>query len=58
MTQNEELAKEWAAKENSSIGYVNEYAIDLKGLKILDSDGKECGILNWVAILVQNRVLF
>ena len=55
-TQDIELAKEWAAVENSSIGFVNKYAIDLSRLKILDLTLKEYSVLNWIAILVKYRI--
>ena len=53
-TQNIELAKEWACKQNSD-GYVNEYNLDLDGLKILDLLNGEYNILNWIALLLKYR---
>lgn len=49
-----ELAKEWAAKHNT-ICFVNEYELDLSNLKILNLIDKKYSVLNWLAILLQNR---
>lgn len=51
-TEIEELAKEWAVDINRD-GYVNEYELNLKGLKILYL--KKYNILYWLAILLENR---
>lgn len=53
-TENVELAKEWSCftKEN---GYVNQYSLVMDNLKILNLNSKEFHILNWLAILVENR---
>ena len=53
-TENVELAKEWACQESAD-GFVNEYLLRTEGLSILDLDGGEYHILNWLAILLQNR---
>ena len=53
-TQDIEFAKEWACKQNSD-GYVNEYNLDLDGLKILDLLNGEYNILNWIALLLKYR---
>jgi hypothetical protein len=55
-TQDIELAKEWAAVENDSIGFVNKYEINLSKLKVLDLTTKEHSALNWIAILVRHRI--
>lgn len=48
------MAMEWACKENKD-GFVNEYELDIENLKVLNLlDGKH-HILNWMAILLQNR---
>ena len=54
-TQDLDLAKEWACKNNTD-GFVNEYEIDIEGLKILDLREEKFNILNWICILVKNRV--
>ena len=56
-TTNYEDACIWASKNNTSC-YVNEYEINLNGLKILDLTNKEkYSVLNWIAILLSNRSL-
>ena len=53
-TENIELAKEWAcAKQNN--GYANIYEFDMAGLKVLNLNSPEYNILNWLAILADNR---
>lgn len=53
-TEHIELAKEWACSNNCD-GYVNEYELELSGLKILNLNYGKYNILNWLAILVENR---
>ncbi len=53
-TEHIELAKEWACTESSS-GYVNEYQLDLAGLRILDLSSPMYNILHWLALLVEYR---
>ena len=53
LTYDLELAKEWAVSFNND-GYANIYELELKDLKILDLT--KYNILNWIAILIQNRV--
>ena len=53
-TENIELAKEWAcAKQNN--GYANIYEFDMDGLEVLNLNLPEYNILNWLAILADNR---
>ena len=53
-TKSVEMAREWACKENRD-GFVNKYELDMSDLKVLNLlDGKH-HILNWIAILLQNR---
>jgi len=53
-TENQELAKEWAcAKQNN--GYANIYEIDLDALKVLNLNDNQYTILNWLALLADNR---
>lgn len=55
-TNAEEMAKEWACK-NGADGFVNRYLISDDDLTVLDlSDGNHT-VLNWIAILLKNRVL-
>ena len=52
-TQDEELAREWAAADPTRNGFMNTYEFDDCGLSILDLSD-EC-ILSWIAILTRNR---
>lgn len=54
-TENIELAKEWAVTENEN-GYANRYCLDMKGLNLLDLGSGEYHILNWLSILLENRI--
>ena len=54
-TEDIELAKEWACK-NDYDGFANRYELDLSELKILNLNSNEYTILNWIAILLKNRV--
>lgn len=49
-----ELAKEWACTEENS-GYANQYELDAIGLSIMHLSGAGYSILNWIAILLDNR---
>ena len=54
-TEDIETAKEWACKENKN-GFVNAYDFQTEGLNILNLlDGKH-SILNWIALLLENRI--
>ena len=53
-TENIELAKEWACLDKDG-GFTNAYAIDTEKLTILNLSDKKYNILNWLAILVDNR---
>ena len=53
-TENIELAKEWACSDNK-VGIVNIYEADMSDLKIMNLNGSEYNILNWLAILVRYR---
>lgn len=53
-TESLELAKEWAcAKQNH--GYANIYEIDMGGMNVLNLNGNGYTILNWLALLAENR---
>lgn len=54
-TENEDLAKEWACQEPSKDGYANCYELDLDGLSTLCLSDEKYTILNWLAILADNR---
>ena len=53
-TEHAELAKEWACSSDSD-GYANHYQLDRTGLSILNLNSPEYNILNWLAILLENR---
>ena len=53
-TEHVELAKEWACSTLKD-GYVNKYEFNAKGLTILDLSEEEYSVLNWLAILMENR---
>ena len=53
-TENLELSKEWACSQDSD-GYANQYVLNMDGLNVLYLNGPEYNILNWLAILLDNR---
>ena len=53
-TENIELAKEWACGKQTN-GFANIYELDMSGLKCLNLNSKKYNILNWLAILADNR---
>ena len=53
-TEHVELAKEWACSADSD-GYANHYLLDGSGLSVLNLNAPEYNILNWLAILLENR---
>ena len=53
-TEDIALAKEWAVEADRN-GFANHYRLDMADLKVLDLTSPEYGILNWLAILVDNR---
>lgn len=54
-TESPELAKEWACQKPSQNGYANCYELNIAGLTTLDLSCKEYTILNWLAVLADNR---
>ena len=54
-TQDLELAKEWGVSETTD-GYANKYSLDTSSLSILDLSSTKYNILNWITILLENRV--
>ncbi len=54
-TENPELAKEWAVSSVQS-GFANRYALETDGLRILNLNSAGFSVLNWMALLVENRV--
>lgn len=53
-TETLDLAKEWACSAETD-GYANKYSLNTDGLKILSLTSGEYNILNWLAILLENR---
>ena len=53
-TEHIELAKEWACSAGCD-GYANHYRLDCTGLDVLNLNAPEYSILNWLAILLENR---
>ncbi len=54
-TEFENLAGEWACK-NGRDGFINRYRLNKEGLKILDLLDGSHTVLNWIALLLKNRV--
>lgn len=54
-TESNELAKEWACPTVQS-GFSNKYDLDVSGLNVLYLNSEGYHILNWIAILLQNRI--
>ena len=55
-TRDIELAKEWASVSVAG-GFVNEYSLDTDGMNLLDLCSKDYHILNWLALLMDNRTV-
>ncbi len=53
-TEHIELAKEWACTSEHD-GYANKYELDMSGLAVMRLNSGEYNILNWLAILLENR---
>ena len=54
-TESLELAKEWACPTVQD-GFANQYEFDINGLKVMYLNQDGYSILNWIAILLQNRI--
>ena len=54
-TQSNDLAKEWACPTVQR-GFSNTYELDMDGLRVLHLNSDGYHILNWIAILLQNRI--
>lgn len=54
-TEIPEMAREWACKENKD-GFVNAYTLNTDGLKILNLLDGSHNVLNWIALLLKNRI--
>jgi hypothetical protein len=54
-TESLDLAKEWACTEETN-GYANRYEIDFSRLSVINLSVGGYNILNWLALLVNNRI--
>ncbi len=54
-TLDEDLASEWACARGQN-GFVNRYSLCLEGLCLIDLEGSTYNVLNWLAVLLANRV--
>jgi len=55
-TEIRDLAAEWACTPFGD-GFVNHYTLDMSMLRTLDLNSEEYSILNWIAVLVSNRLV-
>ncbi len=55
-TESEELAGQWASAGPGG-GFINVFDIDTEGLSIIDLCSEDYSILNWVAIILSNRII-
>ncbi|MBQ8138981.1 MAG: DUF3990 domain-containing protein [Lachnospiraceae bacterium] len=53
-TREVELAKEWACSKGND-GYANSYELDYSGLLVINLNSDDYSILNWLALLAENR---
>ena len=53
-TESEDLACEWAVTQKHD-GYANKYALDVRGLKVLNLNGDGYCVLHWLAVLLRHR---
>ena len=54
-TTSESLAKEWAVSSLRD-GFANRYSLDTEYLNVLNLNGSDYTILNWIAVLVEHRL--
>ena len=54
-TKKLELAYEWACTD-SHTGFANKYELETNSLRVLNLNGRDYHILNWLAMLLDNRV--
>lgn len=53
-TESVDLAKEWACKNNTD-GFANCYSLNMNDLYVFNLNSGEYNILNWLALLTDNR---
>lgn len=54
-TRNLALAYEWSCDARHT-GFANKYELETEGLSVLDLNGPGFHILNWLAVLLENRI--
>ena len=54
-TESDALAKEWAVSSLRN-GFSNRYTLDTEYLNVLNLNGSDYTILNWIAVLVEHRL--
>ncbi len=54
MTEDEDLAKEYAVRFGKN-GYLNKYDLDISDLKLINLMKGKYTVLNWLALILQNR---
>ena len=55
LTEDIDLGREWSVGFKKK-GYLNKYLIETDGLNILDLTSKPKNLLNWIVLLIANRV--
>ncbi|MBQ1843853.1 MAG: DUF3990 domain-containing protein [Lachnospiraceae bacterium] len=53
-TENIDMAKEWAVSDEQD-GFANIYDLDMDGLTVLDLNDDSYTVMNWLAVLLENR---
>lgn len=53
-TREHDLAGEWAVSRDRD-GVINEYLLDMEGMSILNLNGEDYCILDWLELLLENR---
>ena len=54
-TESEDLAKEWAVSSLRN-GFANRYTLGTEYLNVLNLNSPDFTILNWIAVLLENRL--
>ncbi len=54
-TESSNMAKEWGVSRFTN-GFANKYSIDMEGLSVLDLSSDKYTMLEWLTILLENRI--
>ncbi|MBQ9059389.1 MAG: DUF3990 domain-containing protein [Atopobiaceae bacterium] len=54
-TESHEMAGEWAVGFDYD-GFINQYAIDMGGLRVVDLNAEGLTVLHWLSVLLRNRL--